>query len=253
MLALAAAAGAQGEPDQRAPTAPVTTLGIDYSYAWFQGDLDPWHQAAFSAATKRPRGTLIARINAARRFAMDGAQFEVDAYPVFGPKTYAYLNTGYSNATIFPEWRYGAELFQTLPRAMEASLGVRHLGFVGSPVTLFTGSVGRYTGNYWFSVRPFVRDKDGDMSASATLTGRRYGADADSYIGARIGYGSVPGEILDFSQLSRTNSISAGLHGSRVVSARTIFNWLLNYEREERPSTAALNRWEVGTGVKLRY
>ena len=253
LLLLASAARAQGEPDQRARTAPVTTLGVDYTYAWFQGDLDPWHLTAFSVGTKRAEGTLIGRINGARRFTTNGAQFEVEAYPVFGPKTYAYLNAGYSSASIFPEWRYGAELFQTLPRAMEASLGIRHLGFIGSPVTLFTGSVGRYTGNYWFSLRPFVRDKDNGLAASANLTARRYGQDADSYVGARIGFGSVPSEVQEVSQLSRTNSVSGGLHGSRTVSTRTVFTWLFNFEREERASLASLNRWEIGTGVKLRY
>jgi YaiO family outer membrane protein len=250
--AIGAKADAQGEPEQRPRMTPITLVGVDYTVSLFQDDFAPWHLGAVWVGTRRSAGTFIARANVARRFAKEGAQFELDAYPALGPKMYAYLNAGYSAASLFPERRYGAEIFRTLPRAYEASAGIRYLGFLGGPVTLFTGSVGRYTGRYWLSLRPYVRDTEDGLTASTTFMARRYANDPESWLGARIGYGRTPSEVADVSQLLRTRSVTAGLQGSHAVSARTVVSWILNFEREQRP-TSTLNRWELGSGIKLRY
>jgi YaiO family outer membrane protein len=251
----AVAARAQGEPG--APRADVRTVGMDYLYSWFQNDQDPWHVASLSAGYRRGRHAAIARIHLARRFAMNGAQIEVDAYPGIDGATYAYLNIGHSGSTIFPEWRFGAELFRSLPNALEASLGMRQLRFDGAPITLFTGSVGRYSSNYWVSFRPYLREKDDGLTAAATVAARRYrsgaGAGADNYFGARAGYGSTPGDNAIGDQLSRTGAASFTVHGSMTTSPRTITSWFIGFEREGLPLDRVRNRWEVGGGVKLRY
>ena len=252
LAALAPHVAAQGEPEQRA-AAMVNTIGIDYTHSRFGGAMDPWHLTALSVGTRRSRGTLIGRANIASRFATVGTQYEVDAYPSLGKGKYAYLNAGFSDASIFPEQRYGAEFFTALPHAYEASLGLRNLRFPAEQVTLFTGSVGRYTGNYWASLRPYLRRKpDGELSTTASLTVRRYYADGDTYIGARVGAGSAPTESLDPSQLGRENSVTVGLNASRPASARTITTWLVNYERDKNP-LRTLNRWEFGAGLKVRF
>jgi YaiO family outer membrane protein len=252
LSAMGSTASAQGEPEQRAG-APATTAGIGYTYAYFRGAIDPWQLTAFSVGTRSAKGTYVGRINVAERFATVGAQYEVDAYPSFGKMGYAYLNAGYSHATIFPQWRFGAEVFRTLPHANEASLGLRSLTFPGERVTLFTGSLGRYTGNYWFSVRPFVREKPtGGFASAVSITGRRYYADSDTYVGARIGAGNAPTDALDPSQLARERSRTFGLQAARANSPRATTTWSLNYERDENPSQT-LDRWEFGMGLKLRY
>ena len=252
LTALASTAAAQGEPERRRDTS-VTTVGVEYAYTTFLGDADPWHLGSFTWATRRSAGSLIGRANIARRFATNGVQYEVDAYPTLGRGAYAYLNLGYSGSTIFPEWRSGVELFKSLPRAYEASLGFRNLRFPTEQVTLLTGSVGRYTGNYWFSLRPFAREKaGGGLATSGSLTARRYFADADSYVGARIGAGTAPTDALDPSQLAREQSLTFGLQASRTASPRTITLWTFNYERDRNP-IRTLTRLEFGFGVRIRY
>lgn len=253
VFGLAGPVDAQSEPETRPAVATVNTIGLDYSYAYFQGDIDAWHLAALSISQRRPAGSIIGRLNLANRYATTGAQYEVDAYPSLGAHAYGYLNAGYSRATIFPEWRFGGEYFRSLPRAYEASLGFRQLRFGGTPVTLFTGAVGRYQGNYWFSLRPYVRDKSTGISASASLTARRYYEDADHYVGGRVGFGSSPSDDITADQLARTSSVTAGLHGSRKVSVRTIGTWSLTFEREELTLSRTRNRWEVSGGVKYRF
>ncbi len=252
LAALPAYAFAQRDPVSRSSN-NSNSLGIDYSYVTFQGDIDPWQQAALSLGRRTSRGMVFGRLNYANRFATSGLQVEGDAYPVLSKRTYAYLNAGYSRSSIFPEWRVGGELFTSLPRAWEASLGFRQLRFGGPPVTLLTGSAGKYHGNYWYSVRPYLRKASNGYSKSANLTTRRYFADADNYFGARVGYGSTPGDPRDPSELARSNTISMGVHGSRTVRPRTIGTWLFSYDREEPIPDRFRNRWEFMAGAKFLY
>jgi YaiO family outer membrane protein len=245
---------APGAPEQRASLARQTIVGIDYNYAWFQGDIDPWNMGAIFIGQRRASGSFIARMNLARRFATNGSQFEADAYRTLGKKGFAYLNAGHSGSGVFPEWRFGGEFFRTLPRAFEASAGIRQLRFQGSdPVTLFTGSVGRYSGKYWYSLRPYFRNKDNRLSASATLTARRYYVDADNWVGGRIGYGSSPSDDLLLSQLARRSTTSAAVNASRSTSPRAATLWNFSFEREQLFGSRLRNHWEAGAGLRLRY
>jgi YaiO family outer membrane protein len=251
---LASSAAAQGEPEHRAASGRQTIVGFDYSYAWFQGDIDPWQIGAISVGQLRPAGAFITRLNLARRFATNGAQVDADAYPTLGKKAYAYVNASYSRSPVFPKWRFGGELFRTLPQAFEASAGFRQLRFLGDDrVTLFTGSVGRYSGNYWYSLRPYLRDKDSGLSASATMTMRRYYADADNWVGGRVGYGASPSDDLLLSQLNRTSTVSAALKASRSTSPKAVTTWSFSFEREELTASRFRNHWEAGAGLRLRY
>lgn len=229
------------------------SIGVDAGYVSFDDATAPWRLGAVSLVRRTPAATLIGRVNVADRFGSTGVQYEADAYPRLGKTTYAYLNAGWSAAGIFPAWRYGAELFTGLPDAYEASLGVRHLRFAADPVTLLTGSVGKYLGNYWLSLRPYVRRKDGRLTASGGLTVRRYQATADDFIGVRASAGSTPGEPVTATDLARTRSLSAGVHASRVLSRVVTGTAALGYERETLDAIRRRNRLELNAGARVAF
>lgn len=134
-------------------------------------------------------GAILPRINYSERFNIKGTQFELDVYPKFSKKLHGYLNYGYSDDIIFPRHRAGAELFLQLPLAMETSLGIRYLDFEASSATIYTGSFGVYTGNYYFSARPFLAHSEGDWGFSASLLARKYLKNAQNFLGANLSYG----------------------------------------------------------------
>lgn len=256
VVALALALPPTALPAQEAADASATLryrgfVGADYAYSSFFGDIDPWQLASLSVAGRSPRGTLILRGNFADRFGASGTQVEADAYPRLGRGRYAYLNAGYSGADVFPAWRAGAEVFTALPRAWEASLGVRHLRFEGDPVTLVTGSVGKYLGNYWLSVRPFVRTREEGFSASASLSARRYFADADRFVGVRIGYGSTPSDQLNPAELARTSAFGAAAQGSHGIGRTVLGTWSLGFDRERLPLGATRESATAAAGVRF--
>lgn len=244
-------AGAQ-EPESGRRQADRPFIGADYAWSWFHGDLDPWHLGAVSVGRRGPRGTFIGRVTAGRRFGLDGVQGEIDAYPRINDRLYAYLNVGYSGADIFPDWRTGAELFANLPRAWEGSIGYRQLRFDGSPVTLVTGSVGKYVGNAWISARPYLRIRDAGTSATVAVTARRYFADGDNYVGARVSAGSSPSERGDPTELARTSAWSAGVQASRTVRPNMVGTASAGVEREVVPAFGTRRRLDLSAGVR-RY
>ncbi len=229
------------------------SLAVDYSYAHFGVDTDPWHLASVSLGRQTGFGSVLARASYAERFATGRTQVEIDAYPRLPGSTYAYLNAGYAPAGLFPTWRLGGELYANLPGAWELSGGVRELRFDSSHVTLFTGSVGRYVGNYWFSARPFVRAMEGGLSASASLTARRYFADADHFVDARVGYGSTPVDRIGAVELERTTSWSAAVHGSRRVRGDLFGTASLGYDREQLGVDRFRDRVELAAGLRVDF
>lgn len=159
---------------------------------------DPWYLSSLQYSRKTNVGTVIGRLNYANRFGQNSWQFETDAYPGLGKHNYLYLNAGISDRKLFPNYRFGAELFQGLPKSFEVSLGFRYLRFSSTDVTIYTGSIGKYYGNYWFSFREFVTPSGKGGSFTEILQARRYFSNADNYVGVQYSHGSSPDDIQTF-------------------------------------------------------
>ncbi|PKB15496.1 YaiO family outer membrane beta-barrel protein [Flavobacterium sp. 5] len=146
---------------------------------------------AIKYARQTKYGSAIARVNIDRRFGDLGTQFEVDLYPKIAKGMYAYLNFGLSNSYLFPDYRYGAELFKSLPKSFEVSLGLRALLY-DTTTMIYTGSLTWYNGDDYWSFRPYFTPGDNGLSTSGTLTYRKYRSDADNYFGINAGIGISP-------------------------------------------------------------
>ena len=230
-------------------------LGAEYTLVKFaEDDVEPWHLGSFSYRRRSEEGTILARVNVASRFSTTGMQTELEAYPRINDIFYAYLNLGYSSSSIFPDWRSGGELFTNLPNAWEGSLGYRQLRYDGHPITLITGAVGKYVGNYWVSVRPFVRPSSSGTTATTLLQARRYFADGDHFVGARFGVGNAPPDLQppDAASLAREHSVSVAVHGSGDLAPRLLGTWLLGYERERLLANRTRTGVSASAGVRVR-
>jgi YaiO family outer membrane protein len=95
------------------------------------------------------------------------------------------------------------EPYFKLPASLELSLGFRYLNFDdnhiaafdSNKVVIYTGSIGKYYGNYWFSLRPYLTPGIGAWSQSYSFTIRRYlDGNADSYLSLILGTGISPDE-----------------------------------------------------------
>jgi YaiO family outer membrane protein len=188
------------------PLDDASSVAVFSSADVFDVVFDPMYYSGLEFNLRTGFGRVVPRINYSNRFGVDGIQYEVDLYPRFSKSVYAYLNYGYSQSEIYPEHRVGGDLYLNLPGGIETSLGARFLSFIDSDVTIITGSAGFYSGNYYFSLRPYLTPRDNNtMGISGVITARRYLRDARNYIGVNAGMGFMP----EFRQFRANSTLIA--------------------------------------------
>ncbi|PQJ78026.1 YaiO family outer membrane beta-barrel protein [Polaribacter porphyrae] len=171
------------------------TIGVSVSTDYYDLDKDNgranmyYTSVTYSRQTKY--GSIISRFNYTNRFETDNYQFEIDMYPRIINGLYAYLNAGYSNSPLNPTQRYGFELYKSLPKSLEVSLGFRWLKF-STETTIYTGSLGWYTGNSYLGLRGYMTPGDPGTSGSGRVIYRKFREDADNYFNIEVGFGASP-------------------------------------------------------------
>ncbi len=168
-------------------------IAIRNSFTVFDQRYDPMVFSTIEFRRQTLAGSLLPRINYSNRNGAHGLQYDLDFYPKFSKRFYAYLNYGYSNSSIYPNHKVGGDLYINLPGAIEFSAGGRFISLDTSDVTMITNSLGHYRGNYYFSLRSnLIPKEDNLMQFSGNLLIRKYLKDADNFLSFNIGMGYSP-------------------------------------------------------------
>lgn len=231
---------------------------ISNSFEIFDVVYDPMIYSSISYGRETGAGLVIPKINYSNRFQTHGLQYELDFYPKFSKTFYGYLNYGYSNAPIFPDHRVGAELYANLPKSLEASLGMRFLDFNTSKAQIYTGSIGLYSGNYYFSLRPYLTPQpNGNMSFSGNLLMRKYLRDGYNYLGINFGMGYSPelkqlrdDEELLAETLLFIESQRLGMeYQFTAKNSPNIYKASLGVNRQELVFDSGKFTWSISAGI----
>jgi len=228
--------GKDGDPESE--DAAQNLLALSNWLEVFDTGYDPMFYSSLEYQRTTPIGNIIPRISFSDRFDTRGLQYELDLYPAISKTFHGYLNYGYSNASIYPNHRAGAELYANLAGGHEASLGMRYIDFRESVATLLTASFGWYRGNYYLSLRPYLSlSKDRSPGVSGSVLGRRYFRDKHQYLGVRAIYGFSP-------ELRQLRS------GSELLAETLLFVESLQLQVEYQFAGAgAKNRYRAELGV----
>ncbi len=168
-------------------------ISLRNSFTMFDRTYEPIVGSSISFRRQTMAGSIIPRINYMNRLNKHGLQYDIDFYPKFSKRFYAYLNYGYSNASIYPNHKVGGDLYANLPGAIEFSAGMRYISFQTRDVTVITNSLGHYRGNYYFSLRSYITPQPNNLTrVSGNLLVRKYLKDAENYVGALFGMGYSP-------------------------------------------------------------
>ena len=212
------------------------TVSVNGTADFFSDNISTWYSSYLQYSRRLDVGTVIGRLNYANRFSTNGYQLEADGYLSLWKGGYSYANIGFSPSSIFPDFRCGYEYYHSLPEAFEASLGFRYLRFSPTDIVIYTGSVGKYYGNYWFSLRPQFRFNQGDVSYSFRLSARRYFSEADSYVGLDANFGTAPDfdhQNIDYSYLKRLKSYGVRATYSQKFAKVWVVSTKLSISRDE--------------------
>lgn len=228
------------------------SFGFTYDYDSFDKIFDAWHAGSVSYSNRTPIGSVIARVNAARRFNTTGYQFEADMYPRFADGLYSYLNFGYSDSPVFPRYRFGASVYVSLPYSFEIDGGIRYLKFSSSNTAIYTAALGKYYGNFWFSLRTFLTPSSSSSSVSFTLLSRYYFSGADEYINISAGSGISPDDRI-INETKFLLSRKAGAEYQMKLQARVIWGINAQYSQEEISQNDYRTRISIGTSFKFIF
>ena len=204
-------------------------------------------------------GSLALRGNFADKFGKNGFQYELESYAHVTRITYVDLLFGYSDLTIFPEIKYLAEVYQKLPAGFELSAGFRYLRFTKG-TTIYTGSLGNYYKDYYFSVRTFITPKNDIINSvsvsksSITVIGtiRSYFGDADNYLGIRASRGRSPDETLSLDVATYLPSYSFGAEIQRNAFGRWLMKVDITYSKENINNEDNTSTQRISTGITLK-
>ncbi|MDG2433412.1 YaiO family outer membrane beta-barrel protein [Flavobacterium sp.] len=177
-------------------TLRMNTIGVRAAVDIYSKVFDPMQYYTISYGRQTKYGSIIGKLNFNRRFNENGTQVEFDLYPKITKGLYAYVNIGFANTFLFPDLRYGAELYKSLPHSLELSAGFRTLKY-STTTNIYTGSIGWYTGNSYWSLRPYFTPGDGGTSTSAALNYRKYRSNANNYVSFTYSMGVSP-EVNQF-------------------------------------------------------
>ncbi len=184
----------------------VNTLGITNAVRMFDMIYEPMIYSSIDYKRQTRFGSIIPRINYSNRFNTHGIQYDIDLYPKFSKRFYAYINYGYSSSDIYPNHKIGGDLYANLPGAMEASGGMRYISFDTRDIMVVTNSFGLYKGNYYFSLRSYITPKSNNLTRiSGNLLVRKYLKDAENYLGISAGMGFSP----EFRQITLDGMVLA--------------------------------------------
>jgi len=201
-----------------------------------------------------PVGSLIGRVSRADRFGLTSYQIETDMYPHIAPGTYMYVNVGASpDQNLYPKYRIGADLYQSVGHGWELVGGFRRLRF-DTGTTVYTGAVDRYYGDWLFTGRMYLTPDDLGVSKTVQFGARRF-----------FGIEGIHDFLeVDFSHgsslaLAQTTLDIIGLNSTRATIEldKTVGHWALDCKggagTEGLQYGGKLNRYTAEGSVYYRF
>lgn len=226
---------------------------IGYSYDSMGAPFSDWQNISLENSQKTKSGPLYFRYNASRRYNTKSGQFEMDAYPKVSRTSYAYINAGVSNGKIFPDARFGGEIYTALQNGYEGSLGFRYLSFPAGSTRIYTGSLGKEFKSYRITARPFYSNNSGGGDLSGSIAVRKFIRDRDNYATIVFGLGASSYESSTLQDASRLDSKRVSLDWQRKIERLTYLTLLFAFENEEYFPGKHREKYTLGASIKYLY
>jgi YaiO family outer membrane protein len=183
-------------------------VGLNSSIIGVQNPNEVWTLSSVYAQYNTPKGSIGLQTSYQTRPGFDAPQYQIFANPQLSDSNYASLAYAYANnPTLFPDQYVYGEDFQTLPYSFIISAGNTYRKTAASYLNAYTGSLGKYFGNYYLQLRPtYYVPKSGPTSLLYTLTAQKYFS-AREYVGFTISEGTAP----DLADLNTSSFIKTDL------------------------------------------
>jgi len=228
-------------------------VGIDSSYEMFSDHRSGRSETEASVTHHFSRGSLAADFYRTYQYGLTSNQVELDSYVSLRVGTYVNLTSAWSpDRQLYARYRYGGEVFQSLPKGFEISAGARRLVF-SSPVNIFTGSLSKYYHSWLFTTRTYITPGAAGDSHSYQFSARRYKHDGLSYFGVRYGFGAAPVITGSLDEIAVLASQSVSAEANLRLAQRWEVRARAGYSAEDRLNLTGLGHYLVDAAVFYRF
>jgi YaiO family outer membrane protein len=233
------------------------TAGTTYTLDAFDDGTDPWQEASASLTRGTAIGSLILRWNHAERFGLRDNFFEAEFYPRFRPGTYAFVGLGVapeSVPSLYPRYRVGFDLYQSLGHGFEASGGARYMDFAAL-TQVYVGTLTKYVGNWMWTGKLYYVPGEGELHSNTYVGGfRRYfGGDGTSYLGLNYSHGFSRQEVRSVQDLATFDSDTVRGEFDLIVGSRTRLSGGAGLSHQERPNRPPVWQTTITAGFSVRF
>ncbi|WP_316832883.1 YaiO family outer membrane beta-barrel protein [Pedobacter aquatilis] len=231
-------------------------IGLNYGITAFdQQGRKPWNLYSAWYMRSEEGGALVARLNYADRRDAKGYQFEVEAYPKHNTG-YSYINLAYSNALIFPRFKFGYSYFLPFNNSWEAEMGVRYLNSYLNYYSI-TAGLGKYFGNFWLNGKTFITPNGEKVAGSYILSGRYLiNGSPDDYFTAIAGYGFSPddrGRNFEITERLNLQSVRFTLGYQRTLWKRNIVGLFGTWNNQEYVPGRKRNEFDAQISFQHKF
>ncbi|MCX2678412.1 YaiO family outer membrane beta-barrel protein [Galbibacter sp. EGI 63066] len=237
-------------------------IGFGYTLTSIDRDpVGPWHLGSVHYIRERHWGSLIGKLNYANRMSggeslKNGWQYELESYLFMGKRGYSYANIAFSDAPVFPQWRFGYSYYHNLPKAWEIEIGGRYTKAENVSFATGVAGVGKYIGSSWINLRGYFMELDKKWYPALTLTTRYYFDTRFDYATLIAGYGTTPDDRSVQGLIDQRLSLLSYRFGGgyyRIFNRRYITGVQLMYNNQEYIHDKRQNEVEVFLSLQYKF
>ncbi len=188
-------------------------IGLNYLYIGFSEEYSrrkPWSSFGLEYQRNIGQTTVIGRTTFSDRRYDQGILYEIEAYPVFSDRFYAFANVGFSDAAIFPNFRSSLSLYYNFAKILEAEVGSRIQANSSSTYLTAIAGLTAYVGKFYLNSRIFLGpERNGQLIQNYQFNTRYYLKTAENYLFLRVGSGISPDETSLSTLLLENPSLEA--------------------------------------------
>lgn len=170
----------------------IHKISIGYTRDSYKEHYDPLNNFQAEYQSLKNWGTLAIRIQTAQRNTKKGYQYELESYPRFWKGSYGFVHLAISNKTIFPNFRYGLDLNQSIFKTYGIGIGIRSLHFSEETVNLFKVTAEKYIKSFRLEATVYKGPSDFGNTYTYIASIRNYFNKSTDYIYITFGNGISP-------------------------------------------------------------
>jgi YaiO family outer membrane protein len=200
---------------------------------------------------------LIGRATYSDRSYNDGSLYEIEAYPIFSEKLYAFANLGISEGNIYPDYRASASIFYNFASSFEAEAGFRSLFYNDNSYFTAIAGLTAYTGRFYLNTRAFVGpERLEQMVQNYQFNVRYYLSTPENYLFGRIGSGLSPDEPTLYTRAQENPTLEAvyiSLGISKTLGIHHVISLSGGVLSEDLPSEETGNQFTANLSYRYKF